>query len=447
MRHRFVPVLFVAVMACQAIGCTGQGEVLEATTTATSQVTPATQRIPATTVPPSPDASQQAGSARMAPPSIEVTWTLLSTLDGGWLTEPVADAQGYLAVRRGLSPGVVEGWINPTQSGELWQSSDGITWVPASDDQTRPVPEESASTREASVIVDVMFESEPNRDTERLARLLASSDGSIWREVNLRPYQDDWSPTVAGGGFGWLVHSPPMAARATSSFPRQSNLGLWYTPDTEAWFEVTDLGPLADYARIGNSGVWDVAMIVRDDDILVFAFIGQHLGFGHGRDYRTEVWQLQLQLSEPFDFSTQSLCDWFSPEEIDAIVVATYEEAGVPLDPEAELDQRDGQNSDCHWSWPVVTLSEWEDSFDWDGTAFAAHPALDNSVQASIGNPPGTYGLMNGVSALLTVDGHPESLWFGHGGFHERYDVETRNTVGLTIANEMLIEMGWINSP
>jgi hypothetical protein len=156
--------------------------------------------------------------------------------------------------------------------------------------------------------------------------------------------------------------------------------------------------------------------------------------------------QVSLTAPEPFDFNTQSLCDWFSPEQIDAIVTSTYEQYGIPLDPERTMDQRQDQHSDCFWSEPLVTLSQWENTSAWNGTTFESHPALDNSVLVSIGEPAGSYGLMHGISALLKVEGHAEPLWFGHSTGTLR-DVETINTLGLTIANKMLQQMGWIESP
>jgi hypothetical protein len=145
-----------------------------------------------------------------------------------------------------------------------------------------------------------------------------------------------------------------------------------------------------------------------------------------------------------FDFSTQSLCDWFSPEEIDAIVTSTYRELGVPLDPGDGMDRRQDNNSDCFWSEPLVTLSEWEGGSDWAGTTYESHPALGDSVLVSTRNP-GSYGLMNGIEALLRVDGHAEPLWFGHSTGTLGNDVETINILGFTIANKMLQQMGWID--
>lgn len=107
------------------------------------------------------------------------------------------------------------------------------------------------------------------------------------------------------------------------------------------------------------------------------------------------------------------------------------------------MDQRQDQNSDCFWSEPLVTLSEWDATLTWDGRPFEPHPPLDDSVLVSI-HEPGSYGLMHRIGALLTVDGHAEPLWFGHSTGTFRDDVDTINTLGLTIANKMLQQMGWI---
>ena len=145
-----------------------------------------------------------------------------------------------------------------------------------------------------------------------------------------------------------------------------------------------------------------------------------------------------------FDFSTQSLCDWFSPEEIDAIVTSTYEQLGVPLDPGDEMDRRQDQNFDCYWASPLVALGQSEGIESL--RPFVPHPALDQSARVSILGD-GNYGLTDGIEAVLAIDGHPELLRFGHatsdnlGG-----DVGLINTLGLTIANEMLKRMGWIET-
>jgi len=144
-----------------------------------------------------------------------------------------------------------------------------------------------------------------------------------------------------------------------------------------------------------------------------------------------------------FDFSTQSLCDWFSPEEIDEIVTSTYEDLGVRLDPSDEMDQRQEENSDCFWASPLVSLAHEEELEP--SHPLVPHPALDESVRVSI-EGDGSYGLTYGIDALLMVDGHDEELRFGHATPHSiDNEVEMINTVGLTIANKMLQQMGWVD--
>ncbi len=146
--------------------------------------------------------------------------------------------------------------------------------------------------------------------------------------------------------------------------------------------------------------------------------------------------------SNAFDFSTQSLCDWFSPEDIDEIVTSTYEELGVRLDRGEEMDQRQDANVDCFWAPPLVALNHNEELEP--SNRFVRHVALDDSVRVSI-EGDGAYGLIFGIDALLRVDGHDERLRFGHATPHSiDNDVEMINTVGLTIANRMLQQMGWV---
>ncbi len=127
----------------------------------------------------------------------------------------------------------------------------------------------------------------------------------------LRPSQDNWIPWVATGELGWVVYSPPreatVEADGSSAFEgeRHGNLGVWYTPDTETWFEVTDLGPLADAVyNLGEVAVLDTAMIVRDTDILVYANIAGSGAYGIMSDPHTEIWRLDLSPGEPTTTAT-----------------------------------------------------------------------------------------------------------------------------------------------
>ena len=410
-----------------------------------------------TTAPTTPD---EPANAMLVTPEIGATWTLVATVDD-WLTEPSLVDGELFAIRRGLdsnaepnSEGILEGMVvgfggeDDGSPPDYWRSVDGVAWTRA--DEGGPPPSTEAAVAGASVSVErVISEGEGGTRVDNV--VMATSSGALPRAINLRPFQNDWMPRVMMGDLGWVVFSPALEvglAGNGSQGPRIGNLGLWYSPDTETWFEVTDRGPLVDtFGDVGPIDVFDEGIVVRDDDILVFAATAEDVGWGIVSQLETEIWRLELSPGEPaeaFDFATQSLCDWFSPADIDAIVTSTYEELGVPLDPRDEMEQREGQNSDCYWAWPVVTLSERHEPVDWAGTTGAQHPALDDSVVVSI-HEPGFYGLMTGLDALLRVDGHPEPLWFGHATPESvSGDVETINTLGLSIANKMLKKMGWI---
>jgi hypothetical protein len=189
--------------------------------------------------------------------------------------------------------------------------------------------------------------------------LWATSDGTSWREIPLRPSQDNWIPWVETGEFGWIVYSPPREATveadgsSAGEGDRHGNLGLWYTPDTEAWFEVTDLGPLADAIHnLGEIGVLGTAMIVQNDDILVYVHIAKSGAYGIMGNPHTEIWRLDLspvKLTGAFDFSTQDLCEWFSPDDINRIVASAYKEHGAKP-PSEPMTRSQDENFDCFWS-------------------------------------------------------------------------------------------------
>jgi len=229
--------------------------------------------------------------------TIGAVWSLEDTVEG-WLTEPVLVDGTYFAMHKDLGEGVAEGTL--LGLGDLWTSPDGVTWVPAETGDQKPAAPADGPT--GGTAVEVRRNPVADEDVMRGARSLwATTDGESWREITLRPSNDNWLPTVAAGGLGWVVYSPPMEATVSASGneayqgPRNGNLGLWYTPDTEAWLEVTDLGPLAETIHeIGEVGVIDTTLIVEDNDILVYAFMAENLGFGVVGDPRTEIWRLEL---------------------------------------------------------------------------------------------------------------------------------------------------------
>jgi hypothetical protein len=266
------------------------------------------------------------GDNTVVPTPIDAAWSHQGTVDD-WLTEPVFFDGSFYATRKGLDEetqqevdGQVEGIIE--DAGELWTSLDGVTWIPAEESERPPRASPETLTDGAAVVV----RRNPGADAYGVLvaeGLWATSDGASWREIELRPSQDNWIPSVASGEFGWVVYSPPREATIetdrSSLFqgPRHGNLGLWYTPDTEAWFEVTDLGPLADFVGDtdnndgevivvlddGEVGVFDAAMIVRDTDILVYVNVAKTSGWVISNPH-TEIWQLDLSPGEPTTIAT-----------------------------------------------------------------------------------------------------------------------------------------------
>jgi hypothetical protein len=246
----------------------------------------------------------------VVPTPIDATWSHKGTVDD-WLTDPVVVNGNFYATRKGLEDeaqpnwedGLVEGSIE--EVGELWTSLNGVTWLPAEEGEGPPPALPDIRTDGAEVVV------QRNPIGDRYGMLVteglwATSDGTSWREVALRPSEDNWIPWVETGEFGWVVYSPPtkatVEADGSSAYqgPLEGNLGLWYTPDTEAWFEVTDLGPLSGAIHgVGEVGVIDTAVIVQDNNILVYVHIAKNVGFGWMGNPHTAIWQLDLSPREP----------------------------------------------------------------------------------------------------------------------------------------------------
>jgi hypothetical protein len=297
-------------------GCDAGADTTLASTNTTVPATTASEITTTTVAPATMPGTQDDTEPALAP--IGATWSYLGTVDD-WLTEPVMVDGRYYATSRGLDEdlqvvdGQVEGEGVIEDGGELWASLDGVTWMPA-EEGDRPPPAAPDTQAEGAAVVVRRNPGGDAYDMLVAEGLWATSDGISWREIALRPSQDNWIPWVATGGLGWVVYSPPMEATVSTDGseafqgPRPGNLGLWYTPDTEAWFEVTDLGPLADTVgetaecdgevvvvapSDGEVSVFHTEMIVRDTDILAYVYIATASGWVIG-DPHTEIWRLQL---------------------------------------------------------------------------------------------------------------------------------------------------------
>ena len=153
-----------------------------------------------------------------------------------------------------------------------------------------------------------------------------------------------------------------------------------------------------------------------------------------------------------FDFASQNLCAWFSPEEITEIVVDAYREHGGAIVPGAFIGW--GATSGCQ-GWiaddhrGVVQLYVGPDSSIADLPVrvedFASKGAMDAEVRVGTLSGGHVWNLA-GTSAHLAVAGHREVLAFVHLApeAYAREPVAWRNGVALAIAGEMLRRMRWV---
>ena len=259
-----------------------------------------------TTVPTTPD---EPANAMLVTPEIGATWTLVATVDD-WLIEPSLVDGELFAIRRGLdsnaepnSEGILEGMVvgfggeDDGSPPDYWRSVDGATWTRTDEGGLPRPPSGDVAVAGASVSVErVISEGEGGTRVDNV--VMATSSGALPRAINLRPFQNGWMPRVMMGDLGWVVFSPALEvglAGNGSQAPRIGNLGLWYSPDTETWFEVTDRGPLADnYGDVGPIDYFGEGIVVRDDDILVFANTAEEVGWGIVSQLETEIWRLEL---------------------------------------------------------------------------------------------------------------------------------------------------------
>lgn len=491
LRRAWVPAVVAGLAILIVVG--GASILFGGSDGSVAPVAPVESETPA----PMPDSSE---SSMTAMSLLEMGWQLENTEDD-WLV-PLAFRGSYFAVRTGVDDDSREaygGELLVSEDGVLWEemwpplkvpsdehvalatdgnalfvrfaggdikeSSDGYSWEDSSISIAGFNELDSSAGPKASetqLVVDlnptgVLYEMQVP------VALRASDDGTTWREIVLPPTGTNWVPEIAGGEWGWLVYSPPIEASVASDGqsayqgPRPGNLGLWYTPDTHTWHEVADLGPLVDAPETmindGGLQVIDISIEVRDTDAVVYARIADNLGFGTFSQLRTEIWRLApgsqtpsgRGLGEVFDLAAHDLCDWFSPEEINEIVTSAYEQHGVEASGESMTRRQDRYNA-CFWSGNgVVVLGVDNDDRPVPDASFERHPSLDDSVRAATYGD-GSYGLTWGLDALIEVDGRDEQLRFGHIVWEaaER-DIEMTNSVGLTIVNTMLHEMGWLN--
>lgn len=170
----------------------------------------------------------------------------------------------------------------------------------------------------------------------------------------------------------------------------------------------------------------------------------------------------------PFDLETDSLCDWFTAQDMNRLVAEAQKQAGstfefVPF--EGVVSAPNGRDG-C-WSNPANGFSAW------GSAGWQANPAADGSILVGINRADPravvkpdlgrltshemldaavTYHLIRyhvaydaGLRIYLQVEGHEEEVLdfaFGVGG--PGGGTPTFEDLGLAVANELLQGMNWI---
>lgn len=154
-----------------------------------------------------------------------------------------------------------------------------------------------------------------------------------------------------------------------------------------------------------------------------------------------------------FDLQTDSLCDWFTADDMNEIIAAAQRRASTDYTFEAFRFPA----GSCDWQTPgffatgsddsvFVHLAETDDEVDPD--EFLGHRLLDDAVSYQIRTYQ--FSWQEGVDGYLRVDGYEDQiLYFGFGvDDHDRatYMTGEYEELGLAVFNELLQRMGWIDS-
>ena len=157
-----------------------------------------------------------------------------------------------------------------------------------------------------------------------------------------------------------------------------------------------------------------------------------------------------------FDFAADSLCDWFTPDDMNEILAVAQQRAGTAYELKAfnscdMLWRAEEPSSPGLRVWfglePLGVEPRWEPYEEPNPDDFEGHSLLDDEVTYQTR----TYQFLwqAGVDGFLQVDGHQnEILYFGlavrEGGGNDlsgEYE-----ELGLAMVNEVLERMNWINS-
>lgn len=164
------------------------------------------------------------------------------------------------------------------------------------------------------------------------------------------------------------------------------------------------------------------------------------------------------QPTEVFELATDSLCDWFTADDLNEIVAGAQARVGTdfefePFDPAGCWKLASVGSAWGSAAWPegtdipgavMVGLSERRESVSWD-REFERHEMLDPSISYIVVRYTVAYDA--GLQVELQVDGRdqpPLLFLFGVGDPGAQFTPKYED-LGLAIANELLRRMNWIS--
>jgi hypothetical protein len=151
-----------------------------------------------------------------------------------------------------------------------------------------------------------------------------------------------------------------------------------------------------------------------------------------------------------FDFATDSLCDWFTPDDMNEILALAQQRAGTDYDFKAF--------NSCDMMWRAEEPSSpgyrvwfglepldiaWQQP---NPDQFAGHRLLDDEVTYQ--NRTYQFAWEAGLDGFLQVDGHQDEILYFGLAVHtvEGQGTDEYEELGLAMVNEVLERMNWINS-
>jgi hypothetical protein len=164
-----------------------------------------------------------------------------------------------------------------------------------------------------------------------------------------------------------------------------------------------------------------------------------------------------------FHFATDSVCDWFTPEDMNEIVAVAQQRAGTDYDlkafdssslPEcrrlATMWKAEEPSSPGHRVWfqlePLGVEPRWSPYEEPNPDEFVGHSLLDDDVTYQTRSYQ--FAWKAGLDGFVQVDGHQDEILYFGLAVHtmEGQGTNEYEELGLAMVNEVLERMNWINS-